>query len=225
MNPLMAVGGILAGVNAIGRLFGGGKQVKEAKKINPVFNQYQTNPFAKQQLGLAQQLYGGRMYGASQLQNNIFSNQANTIDAVNRNATDSSQALAMAAAAQGTTNEALSDLQIKEAQNKYNMLGNLNRAYGTMIDEGDKEYESMKYKFETDAARKDALMNAGKQNKYGAVSDMSSLAFTLGSTDFFKKGGGAFNPLSSRSSAPAQLAPVSMPQIGGVLPRTTPNFR
>lgn len=188
--PLLAIGAGLGIASSIGKFISGIGQKKESKKINPIFNQYQANPFAKQQLGIAQQMFGGRMAGAPQLERNLFSSQANFMGNVNRNATDSSQALALGAAGLGQTNEALSDLQTKEAQNKYVMLQNLNQAYGTNIREGDKEYESMRYKFETDAARKDALRNAGEQNKFGAISDLASMAFTAGTSGMFGGGGG-----------------------------------
>lgn len=177
---LMGIGAGLGVANSIGRFIGGIKQTKEAKKINPVFNQYQTNPYAQQQLGLAQQMFNGRMAGASQMQNNLFSNQGNTLDAIGRTATDGSQALAAIAGAQGQTDQSISDLQTMEAQNKYSMLGNLNAAYGSMINEGDKGYESMFQKYQMDAQRKDALANAGAQNKYGAVSDVASMGMSLG---------------------------------------------
>lgn len=177
--PLLAIGAGLAGANAIGRLFGGNKQKKEAKKINPIWQQYQTNPYAKAQLGLAQNMFGGRMAGAPQMERNILANQAGTVANINRNATDGSQALAMAAATQGQTNNAFSNLQMQEQQNKYSMLNNLNQAYGQMVDEGDKVYQSQLQKYQMDVQRKDALNNAGMQNKYGAVSDLSSMAFGL----------------------------------------------
>lgn len=178
--PFMAIGAGLGLLGQVGKFLSGAKQKKEARKINPIFNQYQASPFAKQQLDLAKQLYGGRMPGAAALEKNIFSSGANAVNAGLRNATDASQALALGAASQGQTNESLSDLQTKEAMNKQAMLQNLNQAYGTNIAEGDKEYESMLQKYQMDAQRKDALNSAGAQNKYGAVSDLSSMAFQLG---------------------------------------------
>ena len=173
----LAIPAIVAGIGAFGKFFSGAKQVKESKKINPIWQQYQTNPFAKKQLETAQQMFGGRMAGAPQLQQNIFSSQANQLDNVSRNATDSSQALELGAASQGQTNQSLADLQIQEAQNKQMTLGNLNQAYGTMIGEGDKTYESLLQKYQMDAQRKDALRSSGAQNKYGAFSDLASMGF------------------------------------------------
>lgn len=191
--PLMAIGAGLSLVNQIGKWIGGNKQAKEAKKINPIFNQYQASPFAGQQLGLAKQMFGSRMAGAPQLERNILSNQGNVLDSVGRNATDASQAIAAAAGIQGQTNESLAGLQTAELQNKYNMLSNLNQAYGANINEGDKVYNSMLQKFQMDSQRKDALANAGAQNKYSAGNDLSSMFMQFGQLGSFgknKKGGG-----------------------------------
>jgi len=177
--PLLAIGAGISAANAIGRWFSGKKQKKLANQINPVFNQYQASPYAGKRMGLAKQLFAGRMFGAPQQERNIFSNQANTLNNVNKVATDASQALAYGAAAQGQTDDALTGLQTAEAQNKYNLLGNLNDAYQGMIGEGDKEYDSMRYKFEQDVNQKNALMESGMQNKYGAIGDLSSLGIQL----------------------------------------------
>jgi len=180
----------IAGANMIGKFISGAKQTSESKKINPIWQQYKQSPYAKQQLGIAQQLFNGRMAGAPQLERNIMSNQASSLANIGRNATDSSQLLALGGATQGQTNEALSDLQIKEAQNKQMMLQNLNQAYGVNIGEGDKEYQSILQKYGMDVDRKDALRNAGAQNKYGAVSDLASMGFSLGTSGMFGGIGG-----------------------------------
>ena len=179
-NPLMAIGAGIGAIGSIGKMIFGGKQRREAKKINPIFKQYQTSPFAKQQLGIAQQLFNGRMAGASNLEQNILSNQQQFNSNVNRSATDSSQALALAAAGQGQTNNALQNLQTQEAQNKYGMLQNLNQAYGGMIQEGDKSYQSMLQKFQMDTQQKNSLNNSGAQNIFGGISDLASLGIQGG---------------------------------------------
>lgn len=178
--PLLAIGAGIAGLGAIGKFFAGNKQSKEAKKINPIWKQYESSPYAAQQLGLAKQMFGGRMAGAPQYERNILSSQGNVLDSVNRNATDASQALAMAAATQGQTDQSLSDLQTQESQNKYSLLDNLNQAYGTMIGEGNKVYDSVRDKYMLDSQRKDALASSGAQNKYGAVGDIGSMFMQMG---------------------------------------------
>lgn len=223
--PLLAIGAGLSLANSIGRWVGGNKQNKLADKINPVFNQYQASPYAKSRLGLANQLFNSRMAGASAMEKNIFSNQANYQGAVERTATDSSAALAAAAAGQGQTNQSLSDLLTAEKQNKYETLGNLNQAYEGMIREGDKEYDSMKYKFEQDMAQKNALREAGMQNKYGAVSDLSSLAIQLSGLNFGNgiKGVKGVKPLSQMGGGVTQRTAINRPEVG--TQRPTPAFR
>lgn len=179
--PFLALGAGLSAANAIGRWIGGAREKKLANKINPVFNQYKESPYAKSRLGLASRLFNGRMAGATDLERNIFSNQANYMANVDRNSTDSGDALVAAAAGIGTTNQALSDLQTQEKQNKYAMLSNLNEAYAGMVNEGDKEYQSMLDKYQMDVQQKNALRGAGANNQYGAISDLGSLGIQLSS--------------------------------------------
>lgn len=208
----------------IAKFLTGAKQSREAKKIKPVWQQYMTSPFAKQQLGLARQLYGGRMFGAPQLERNIFSNQANFIGNVLRNARDSSQALALGAASQGQTNEALTDLQTREAQNRYSMLENLNRAYGVMTGEREKEYQSLHEKYLQDVQRKDALAQAGATNKYGALSDWTSLGLRFASLMMGNPagafGGNQTPTLAQPNTTPVSVIPYNIPNISGnIIPR------
>ena len=178
----------IAGINMIGKFISGAKQTKESKSINPIWQQYQQNPFARKQLETAQNSYLGRSAGAPQLERNIFSTQASRLGGLQRNATDSSQLLSLGAQAQGQTNDALENLQVRELQNKQMMLQNLNQAYGVNIQEGDKEYQSMLQKYGMDVNRKDQLRSSGAQNKYGAVSDLASMGFSMASGGMF--GGG-----------------------------------
>lgn len=188
----LAIPAALAGINAIGKFFSGAKQTKESKSINPVWQQYKSSPFAGQQLALAKQMFNDPSMGTrGDITRNLFSNNANFMDNVNRNATDASQALALGAAGLGQTNEDLSRANIGFMNNKANMLQNLNQAYGTMINEGDKEYESLLQKYGMDVERKDALRSSGAQNKYGAVSDLASMGFSLA-------GGGGFGNIFGR---------------------------
>lgn len=186
--PFLAIGAGLSFANQVGKWFSGGKQTKEAKKINPVWTDYTSNPYAANQLALARNMFGGRMAGANQLERNILSSQGSAMNNINKIATDASQALTYGASAQAQADQSFSNLQTAESQNKYNLLGNLNNAYGAMIAEGDKVYQNKMQKFMIDAQRKDALMSSGAQNKYGAGNDLSSLFMQLGMLGGF--GGG-----------------------------------
>lgn len=177
---MQAVNSIQQRIGGLGRILFGKYQNKLANKINPVRTDYAISPYAKNQLGLAQQLYNGRMFGAPQLEQNIFAAQGNTMASVNRNATDASQALAMAAATQGQTNQALANLGLQEAQNKYQMLGNLNNAYGNMTNEMDKVYRDKMMKYQEDIQAKNALRNAAWQNMGAGFNQFQNAGMTGG---------------------------------------------
>lgn len=164
MDPLTTAGAVIGGVSSIGKfLFGGGQ--RKAASENP----YQNDPYAKAKLSIANNIYNARMFGANDLEKNIAAAQATQNEQVQKLATDGTQALQMAAAAQGAANNNYQDLQIKEAQNKYNTLKNLNDAYNTMT-------ENYRY----DEKRKSDLLSAGAKNMYDAANDLGSLGIMLG---------------------------------------------
>jgi hypothetical protein len=178
--PLMALGAVASGVGSFARGIFGGKQNKKANQINPQWQQYTTSPFAKSQLALAQQMFGGRAAGSGAQEQNIMNNQASTLGNINRNTTDAARALALTGAVQGQTNDAFANLGMQEAQNKQSMLGNLNQAYGTMTGELDKEYQSKLQKYMMDKQEQLALRDAGAKNQFGALNDIAGLFGTLG---------------------------------------------
>lgn len=166
-------GGILGGVADLGRIGLGIFQNIQGNKIDPQYSPYQKSPYAAQQLGIAQQLFNGRMFGANDLERNIAASQAGYQNNVNRNATDSSQALALGGLSQGITNNAYQDLQTKEQQNKYGLLNNLNQGYQAMVSEGDKEYQDKLLKYQIDLQQKNMLKNAAYSNIFGGVGDIA----------------------------------------------------
>lgn len=180
-------GGILGGLADIGKIGLGLIQNHQANKINPVYNPYEESPYAKEKLGIAEQLFGGRMFGAPELERNLLNSQSNYLANVNRNATDSGQALALAAGAQGMTNQGFQNLQIQEAQNKYNLLNNLNQGYQGMITEGDKVYQDMLNKYQLDVAEKTALRGAAFNNIFGGISDIGGGLIQGGTAGWFDK--------------------------------------
>lgn len=218
--PLLAAAGLASSLGKIGLGF---LQNSKANKINPQWQQYQANPLAAQMLGTAQNAYNGRMAGAQAEENAIYNNQANTQASVERNATDSSQALALAMAGQGATNDALNNLQTKEAQNKYNLLGNLNNAYKTNIDEGDKVYNSMLQKYQMDTQAKQQLRSSAFNNIFGGANDLVSGGL-LGMYNF--GGGGAKDLIDNKMKNPlsniVQTAPKTVNTAYGSAPQSLP---
>lgn len=171
MGALIGLG--LGGVGAIGGLissFGNNAKLDELYRQDP---SYSGNPIAGQRLGLAQTLLNGRMPGATAMERNIYGNQSNQLANVNRNATDSSQALALGASAQGQTNQALQNLATQEQQDYYNRLNNLTGAQQGMIQEGDKVYQDKLRKY-SDLS---AITGAKIQNTANAWKSLSNMGF------------------------------------------------
>lgn len=156
------------------------KQSKAANKIHPNKPEYQENPYATEQLGIAKQLFNGRMPGATQEEQNVFASQGNFLGNVNKNATDSSQALALGGLSQGAANQSFRQLGIDESKSKMGFLDNLNDAYRAMIGEGDKSYQSQYNTYLADVQAKTALRNAAAQNMQTGINSLGSTAFMAG---------------------------------------------
>ena len=171
MDP-MTLGLIISGAGALGKGVLGVSQMSKANKLRPEFVEYKENPLAKQNLGIAQQLYYGRTPGMSQAQANIQAAQANQLAAGQRGATDSATLLALGAGSQGASNAMLSDLAAQEGQQKLGMFDNLSRAYAMSIAEGDKVQQNKMARFGFDANAQNALRQSGINNIFGGFSDI-----------------------------------------------------
>jgi len=179
MDPF-TIGALVSGVGALGKVFSGAKQNRLANKINPVFQQYQQNPLAQENLALNKNLFYGRMPGAQKAESNIMQAQSNQLASAQRGATDASQLLAMGAGLQGGTNEAFSNLAAVEGQSKAALLPSLGQAYRGAISEADKAYESMLQKYQIDRQDKAALRESGMQNIFGGIGDIGAGAMQYG---------------------------------------------
>jgi hypothetical protein len=167
------LGGLIGGAaKAITGLYQNGL----ANDIHPEYTPYKESPYASQKLGIAQQLFNGRAPGAANMERNIYNSGANALSGVGRNATDSSQLLALGAGIAGQTQNAFGDLQTKEQQNKYNLLDNLNQGYEGMTNEGDKVYRDKMMKYQMDVAQQAQLRGAAFSNIFGGFNDAASTA-------------------------------------------------
>lgn len=126
------IGGITnTAMSTVGGIFSaiaGMKADKQLSKLIEKDPRYTSSPYAANTLGLAQTLLNSRMAGASAREKNIYGAGANAMGNINRNVTDSSQALALGAGIQGQQNDAFGQLQMQEGQDYYNKLNNLNQA-------------------------------------------------------------------------------------------------
>lgn len=208
MDPMSLISAGVGGLGAIGgiiNMFGSGAKLDKLYQQDPT---YTANPVASQRMGLAQTLLNARMPGASAMERNIYGNQANQMANVNRNATDSSQALAMGAAAQGQTNQAFQNLGVQEQQDYYNRLQNYTGAQQGMIQEGDKVYQDKVRRYGDLAA----ITGAKMQNTQQAWNSIANLGFggaSLGSQFMGKGGGGQQGGMAPYDYSFMGMQPVS----------------
>jgi hypothetical protein len=187
------------------------QSLSQARKIKPQEYAYgderllgNESKYAKQMLGLAQTQLNARDPFAVAEQRGILGSQANAMAGAQRAVTDPSQALAMTAALQGNTNQALFQQGLAERQGYQQRLGNLTGAQGVMIQEGDKVYQDKMQKFMRDQARKDALQQAGTQSLINAGTSLSSSLLGMGKAGGFGKmfgGGGGGGSAAAGSAA------------------------
>jgi hypothetical protein len=171
MNPLAIGGAALGLIGGVANLFGSRKANKRLDRLMKQNPTYQSNPIAAQRMALAQQLLNARQPGAAAAERNIYGAQANTLANIQRNATDSSQALALAAGSQGQTNQAFGDLAQQEAQGYQQRYQNLSGAQQGMIEEGDKVYQDQVRRFQ-DLAQIRGMQTRNTQNAWQGVSNL-----------------------------------------------------
>lgn len=220
MFPLALAG---LGIGAIGAIGGMISNMGSGRKLDALYKQeptYQGSGYAQQRLGMAQTLLNARMPGATSMERNIYGNQANQLSNVNRNATDSSQALALGSAAQGQTNQAFQGLATQEQQDYYNRLQNMTGAQQGMIAEGDKVYQDKVRRYQDMAA----ITGAKMQNTQTAWNSLAN--FGIGATGVLSQmgmGGGQGRYQGVKPSAAAGSF-MGMQAQGGVGQNMNQNY-
>ena len=183
MNPLSLAGLGIGLIGSIGKMFGRKKANRKMDALLAEDPAYKANPLAANRLGLTQTLLNARNPGAQQVQNNIFATQASNLDNINKNATDSSQALALASGATEQTNQAFNQQGINEANDYQTKLQNLFNAQNGQINEDDKVYNDSVRRY-GDKFQVKGAQNENSQNTWG---DISNAGFGL--ADFGMAGG------------------------------------
>lgn len=164
---------VAAGIVAVGagyKIAHGIHQNNLAKKVIVPNADLKANPA----IPLAQQMFNGRMPGAANAEQNIAGNQANAVGSVERNATNSGQALALISAIQGQSNNAYQGLNQQEGNYKLNAFNNL-----ASLQTGDQERQYMNdvRKRQEAIGEKSSLRGSGAQNISGGINDLGSAAF------------------------------------------------
>lgn len=181
--------GTVAGnlINSVAGLFMAKSQAKKQKKELDKVGLYETNPYAEKELALAQNLYQGRGPGFVQAEGNIRQNAADANAAIDNNATDASQALAIKAGIMGQAGDQFADLAARESVEKMQRAGMLTGAYRTMVGEGDKKWNDKLRKLQQTLG----IAAAKNQNIYNGIQGIGNTAAMFGnmydSGDFRKK--------------------------------------
>lgn len=185
------MGVIAAGASFLGNLISTWANNRLAKKqykrdMNSInsLGTYTSNPLADQELAMAQNLYNGRMAGASSAENEILQNAANASAGVDNTATDAAQALAVKAAITGQAGDSFADLAKAEAMDRMNRAGLVRSAIGTKITEGDKVWGDKLRKLKQEMGV-GAVFTQNKSNVWQGAGD--SVALFGNMLDYMKK--------------------------------------
>lgn len=157
-----AVGGAFGAIQGIGML-------GEAKKINPLYQNYQTSEAAKAMSGLASTRLNARSQFQEQQKRAMLGSQANAMAGITRGSVDPSQSLAMAAGVQGKTNEGLAGLVGQDAQIEQQNIANYMQAQNVLVGEDRMKYQDMLTKYQLDLNQKNALRKAGANAITGGI--------------------------------------------------------
>ena len=139
------IGPVIGGaMGTVGGIFGSIAGIKADKQLSKLVKddpKYTSSPYAANKYGLAQNILNARSAGAANAGRNIQGAQADAAAGITRNATDSSQALALLAGGQGAADNSINNQQDKEEASYMSKLGNLNAANDTMTGEHDKLFD------------------------------------------------------------------------------------
>ena len=133
---MQMVGGVSGmAMNTVGTIFGAVAGMKADKKLSKLLNEnpsYTQSPYAKERYDLAKTLLNSRMAGSATMERGIQSAAGNAYGNIQRNTTDSSQALAMMAGIQGQAGDQSVRLGQLEGEDYYKKFGNLTGAQEAM---------------------------------------------------------------------------------------------
>lgn len=179
VGAVSLVGGIIKSSNAK-------KQQKKADELaaQGQVQQGQMTDLQKRQLGMQQTLLNARNPGEQAAYAGVQTNTANTLGAINRNSTNSNQALAASLAVGEGANRADMAIGQQSAANYDNRLAGVGVATQGL-------YNDQLQKYMMDRQYRMALASASMQNQESAWNDYSQVAYAggtaLGNTGWFKK--------------------------------------
>ena len=154
----------------------GGKQKREAERLRKSTTRptYETPLSAKKALGISEQQATQGLVGRSILEDRLRSSTAGAVRATEEVATSPASRLAAITATYGQEMEGMEDIAMADTKARLDAANRLARAYGTMADYEDREFDINKQRpFEDTMAAASALTGAGMQNVQGALEGIS----------------------------------------------------
>lgn len=158
----------------------GALQLNKANQINPIRPEYKRSNQIREQTAMAyQNAMSNRLAGQSMAENNINRSTQNVISNAQQSAGSSTDLIAAYTAAQANENAAMNDLAGKSAQQQQQHRMALSQQLGNEANFVDKEWDyNKRKKYEEEAAAKAALEGSGRQNLFGAASDIGSFGMS-----------------------------------------------
>ena len=169
-------GGGVALAGGVGKMISRGKANREMEDRKRKINAMEINPEYGRQLGLAQTQLQGRMAGASQAEQNINQQAANTQANISRGATDPMQAILGAGAIQGQTSQAFNQLAGQEQADYANRLQRM-MAAGMTKAQAEDQLRMDKLGMTTQLS---GAQQQNRQNSWGDLSNMGMAALNMG---------------------------------------------
>jgi hypothetical protein len=192
----------------IGKMIARGKSNREMRNLQKQDPKYAANPLAAQRLSYARALRDARMPGAATAERNITGAMGNTLTTAQNNASDSSQFLALAGAAQGQAQKGFENLGMAEAQDQQRRMGNWEQALQGQIGEEQNVFNDELRRYGNQVQ----MQGAQAENRANTWGDISNMGFGL--ADFAQAGGmkGLFGGQKTPQTQ-QPLTPMSYQQV------------
>jgi hypothetical protein len=173
-SPVGLAAGLAQGIFGI---FQGAKMLKEAKKINPVWEGYKTSPYASAALGLAQTTMGARNPARAAMERQLYTGAANVAAQGQRAGLTPTQQAQLALSSLGQVEQGVEKFGAMDMAFQQQNRADLYRALDAMTGEERMKFQSMAMKFDRDQAQRNALRSAGQQNIMGAIGRIGATGY------------------------------------------------
>ena len=165
-------------------LFQGGLsliQMIRGMSMNPQRPTYNIPQEVNDKLAQNQMNLNARSAGAGRAQDNLFANQATTLQNAAQAGGGASNQLLAGALAQAQSNKGFENLSASEREDYQRRLGNLGQAQSEMAGYRDKAFDINKMQpYQDAAATKSALIEGSIQNMFGALQSFNPIEFGQG---------------------------------------------